>query len=152
MLLISLNLKGSKTKRFLLVLILILTVLAAIFLAFFVLNKPDTECCDYSYLQAREFFLNMNKLDVIEISSSEIQIPSEFSKTYAEYCQMQSQAGFDIEKYKGKKAKLYTYEVKNYENSENVRASLIVVNKKIIAADIYLYEQNGFVEALKARC
>ncbi len=152
MFLMSFNLKGTKIKRFSIVLILILSLLTAILLSHYVLNKQVRENRDYSSAQAREFFLNMNKLDVKELSSRQIQIPSEFSKSYAEYCQMQSAAGFDIEKYKGEKARLYTYEVKNYEDSDNVRASLVVKNGKIIAADIYLYEQNGFVEALQARC
>ncbi|MBQ7132028.1 MAG: DUF4830 domain-containing protein [Oscillospiraceae bacterium] len=152
MFLLSFNLKGQRSKRILVTSFFILLIALAIAVAPKLGEKKKNINCDYSTPQAREFFLNMNKLDVNEISSRKIRIPTEFSKTYNEYCEMQNQAGFKLDNYKGKDAVIYTYEVTNYEDSENVRATLVVCGKEIIAADIYLYEQNGFFTALEAKC
>ena len=69
-------------------------------------------------------------------SSKEVIIPDEFNEVYKSYNEIQKKQGFDLEKYKGKKAIIYTYNITNYEDNENVIADLLVANGVLIGADL----------------
>lgn len=73
---------------------------------------------------------------------TEITIPTEFDSVFSEYNLLQKSEGLDLEKYKGKKATLYTYEVLN--SSEPAVASLIVYKNRIIGGDVSSTSQDGF--------
>lgn len=82
-------------------------------------------------------------------TSKEIIIPNVFNNVYNEYNEIQQQQGFDLRKYKGKKATLYTYNISNYKDNENVVADLIVCEGKLIGADLCdTSADNGFLVAL----
>lgn len=82
-------------------------------------------------------------------SEKEITIPSTFNEVYQNYNSIQKEQGFDLEKYKGKTATLYTYNITNYESSENVIADLIVIDGVLIGADLCdPSADNGFLTAL----
>lgn len=68
-----------------------------------------------------------------QVKSKEIVIPREFPSVYTEYNELQKKSGFDLQKYKGKSAVLYTYFL---ENGEAV--NLIVHKGQIIGGDISL--------------
>lgn len=103
--------------------------------------------------QQRIEFLSKFGYDVISEpkQTKDIIIPEQFDDTYNNYNELQKQQGFNLESYKGKCAKSYSYAVKNYpdmENSENeVRANLIVYNGKIIGGDICSVRLDGFMHA-----
>lgn len=103
--------------------------------------------------QQRIEFLSKFGYDVISEpkQTKDIIIPEQFDDTYNNYNELQKQQGFNLEGYKGKCAKSYSYAVKNYpdmENSENeVRANLIVYNGKIIGGDICSVRLDGFMHA-----
>ena len=103
--------------------------------------------------QQRIEFLSKFGYDVISEpkQTKDILIPEQFDDTYNNYNELQKQHGFNLEQYKGKCAKSYSYAVKNYpdiENSENeVRANLIVYNGKIIGGDICSVRLDGFMHA-----
>ena len=82
--------------------------------------------------------------------STEVVIPSEFDETYESYNLLQQTQGFDLSKYKGKKVMRYTYSVKNYpsDSAENVCATLLVSDKKIIGGDISSTSLGGFMHSL----
>ena len=64
---------------------------------------------------------------------------------------MQKKQGLDLEKYKGKTAKRYSYVVTNYPGvPEGVRANMVVYNDKIIAGDICSLELDGFMHGFQA--
>jgi len=90
--------------------------------------------------------------DIVDepLESTEVIIPSEFDETYENYNLLQQTQGFDLSKYKGKKVTRYTYSVKNYptESAENVCATLLVSNKKIIGGDISSTSLGGFMHSL----
>ena len=78
-------------------------------------------------------------------------IPSEFNEIYENYNAMQKKQGLDLEKYKGKTAKRYSYVVTNYPGvPEGVRANMVVYNDKIIAGDICSLELDGFMHGFQA--
>ena len=79
----------------------------------------------------------------------EITIPGAFGDIYSAYNEIQLSQGFDLEKYKGRAAVLYSYSVLNCPGyAENVTANLIVCDGRLIACDISLNEENGFTKAL----
>ncbi|MGN0586208.1 MAG: DUF4830 domain-containing protein [Oscillospiraceae bacterium] len=83
------------------------------------------------------------------VSKENVTIPSEFNDLYKKYAELQATQGFDLEKYKGKEAILYSYTVLNYPGySENVTANLLVSDDRLIAGEITLNEENGFTEPL----
>ncbi len=79
----------------------------------------------------------------------EIIIPAEFDEAYEKYNEYQKMSGFDLSKYKGRRAKKYTYIIKNYSSrNEEVVANLIVYNGKAIGGDVSASAPNGFVHGL----
>ena len=48
------------------------------------------------------------------LATQEMVIPQEFDDSYAQYIDLQRQQGFDLERYAGKRAKRYSYEILNY--------------------------------------
>ena len=85
--------------------------------------------------------------DVAE-DSKQIQIPYVFNDIYKQYQVIQQKAGYDLEKYSGSNATLYTYNL-IYENRTDVYAHLLVANEKIIGGDISaLSVDNGFINPL----
>ena len=75
----------------------------------------------------------------------EVIIPSDFDETYESYNNYQKISGFDLSKYKGCRAKKYTYRVNNYPNTkEEVIANLLIYNNKVIGGDISSTSLDGF--------
>lgn len=81
--------------------------------------------------------------------TKEIEIPYVFNDIYKQYQEIQEKAAYDLEKYAGSKATLYTYGL-IYENRTDVCAHLIVVDGKIVGGDISaLSVENGFINPLR---
>lgn len=84
-----------------------------------------------------------------EETEKQITIPQEFNEVYTKYNKIQLQQGFDLSKYKGKPATVYTYNVTNYDDNDNIIADLIVCNGELIAADLCdPSAKDGFLVAL----
>lgn len=76
----------------------------------------------------------------------EIIIPSEFDEKYNAYNEYQKISGFDLSKYKGFRAKKYTYLIVNYPDAkEDVYANLLIYNGKVIGGDVSASSYGGFV-------
>ena len=83
-----------------------------------------------------------------EEASKQVEIPYIFSDTYEGYQQIQLEAGYDLKKYAGSKATLYTYNL-IYENRTDVYANLLVADSVIIGGDISaLSVSDGFIKPL----
>ena len=67
----------------------------------------------------------------------ELQMPEEFGESYTDYLALESQQGFDLTKYAGKRVKRYTYEVLNYPTGEEgVIAHLILYKNTVIGGEV----------------
>lgn len=76
----------------------------------------------------------------------EIIIPAEFDERYEEYNNLQKLSGFDLAKYKGLRAKKYTYRVTNYpDHPSDVVANILVYGNKAIGGDVSSTALEGFV-------
>ena len=104
---------------------------------------PDgsTHAIRISYLERLDL-----EVDDSSTSSKEIVIPYEFSDVYKSYNAIQREAGFDLEKYRGTTATLYTYSV---SGNEELEIHLIVANGKIIGGDIASVRLDGEMKPLK---
>ena len=83
--------------------------------------------------------------DANPVSFEEIRIPESFDSVYQDYNAMQIASGFDLSRYKGKKAVRYTYRLLNFPSGGNVFANVICVKGKPVAGDICCPELSGFI-------
>ena len=73
-------------------------------------------------------------------------VPSVFDDVLKQYNNLQKKQGFDLAKYKEKRADCYTYAILNYPNkSSGILATLLVSDGKIIGGDVHSSELSGFM-------
>lgn len=83
------------------------------------------------------------------ISVEELLIPEEFDETYDQYLKLQSDQGFDLTKYQGKRVKRYTYEVANYPTGETgVQIGLLVYKNTVVGGEVLSSQLDGFIHGL----
>ncbi len=84
------------------------------------------------------------------VEIKEIAVPLEFDAVYTEYNNIQKSVGMNLEAFKGKTVKRFSYEVLNYPDSaeKSVIANLIVYNGKIIGGDISSTALDGFMHGI----
>ena len=87
-------------------------------------------------------------VDETAISVKEIVIPEKFSDVYNEYNRLQQTAGFDLSRYRGNKAVVYTYRL---SDSEDTVINLIVSDNNIIGGDISSVRIDGEMKALERK-
>ena len=73
----------------------------------------------------------------------DVIIPSDFNEVYQNYAEMQTQQGFHLEKYRGKRVKLTTYTVNNAPDEMQLEANLLIFRNKVIAGDITSLSDGG---------
>lgn len=93
------------------------------------------------------------KIDEEPKEVKEIIIPEEFDEEYGRYNEIQKQQDLDLKDYRSCRAKIWTYNVKNYPGYENVdgviEGNIIVYDGAVIAGDISCLENdNQFVKTL----
>lgn len=76
---------------------------------------------------------------------TQVIIPVSFDPIYEKYNELQIGEGLDLEKYKGKTVKRYTYLVNNYEYDGTVLANLLIYKNQVIGGDICSANLDGFV-------
>lgn len=77
---------------------------------------------------------------------TEVIIPVRFDPIYEKYNELQIGEGLDLEKYKGKTVKRYTYLVNNYEYDGTVLANILIYKNQVIGGDISSANLDGFVQ------
>lgn len=83
------------------------------------------------------------------LSTQELIIPREFDETYTDYLTLQSEQGFDLEKYAGKRVKRYTYEITNYPTGEQgVQVNLLVSKHTVVGGEVLSPRLDGFLHGL----
>ena len=94
-----------------------------------------------SYLKSLGYII-----EETDISSKNIIIPKDFSDVYSGYNDLQKQAGFDLSKYKGQEATVYTYKLSSDKETE---IHLIISDGFIIGGDIASIRLDGEMKPLK---
>lgn len=115
-----------------------------------VLDAAPAETGDFKNVSTNEDRVKfLNKFGwVVEEQASQVTnvlIPTEFDTIYEKYNQMQLAEGLDLEKYKGKSVKKYTYLVLNYDFDGSVFANLLIYGDRVIGGDISSARTDGFV-------
>ncbi len=84
--------------------------------------------------------------------ADEVIIPAVFDKTYAGYNAVQQAQGLNLEKYKGKTAERYVYQILNYPDySGQVYLTLLVYNGKVIGGDVASPAMDGFLHGFEKK-
>ena len=100
-----------------------------------------------------EFFAGLGwEVDPESESERDVVIPETFDEIFESYNALQKKAGFDLEDYKGKTVKKYTYQILNYPSAEKddiIKADLLVLDGKVIGGDIYSPRLDGFIIGLE---
>ena len=78
----------------------------------------------------------------------EVLIPDEFDDVFTRYNDVQKAADMDLEPYRGRRMKCWTYEITNYPGEEHVLAHLYIYKDKIVGGDIASTALNGFMHGL----
>ena len=83
------------------------------------------------------------------IGTQELLIPKEMDESYQEYLALQSDQGFDLQKYAGKRVKRYTYEIFNYPSGEaGVQANLLICKNTVVGGEVLSPRLDGFLHGL----
>ena len=89
------------------------------------------------------------KINEDPVEVEEVIIPSEFNETYEAYNQIQKDQSMDLEPYKGKRAKRWVYEIKNYPgypaDCKYIRATLLIIDGLVVGGDVSSMEADGFM-------
>ena len=71
------------------------------------------------------------------IATEELLIPETFDDSYAGYLKLQSDQGFDLTQYCGKRVKRYTYQLTNYPTqTEPVQIALLIYKNRVVGGQI----------------
>jgi len=80
------------------------------------------------------------------VEMAEIFIPKDFDAIYSKYNDVQKAQFLNLEKYKNKAVKRYTYEITEYpQYNGTVYANVLVYKEKVVGGDICSAELNGFM-------
>lgn len=141
--------KGNKkTKKVIMFIFLAAIIVLALFLLIKAKGAADadrmyemsTNAQRVEYLNSQGWIVNPDP-----VSKTKITIPSEFNEAYTQYNDLQLSQGLDLTPYKGEEAMLYTYKILNFpDNPDNVTANLLIVNDRLVAADITITGEGGF--------
>ena len=98
----------------------------------------------------RILFLNRCGWEVEEAPTDieEVLIPGEFDGVYNEYNALQTPLGLNLENYKGKSVKRFTYRITNYEYDGSVFAHLLIYKNRVIGGDVASAKADGFIHSL----
>lgn len=83
------------------------------------------------------------------LATQELIIPEEMDASYDEYLALQTEQGFDLAKYAGKRVKRYTYEVLNYPTGEaGVQVNLLICKSTVVGGEVLSPRLDGFLHGL----
>lgn len=143
--------KTVKIKSLLKILLILMAIAGVLLLAVTFVNRlTDRNKIILEDIPSQVAFLESLgwETSVEPVDIREVIIPEEWNSVFEEYNDLQKQQGFDLDKYRGKQATIYTYQILNYDGAENVVANLMVFDGKLIAGDVCSAELGGFMQGL----
>ena len=88
-------------------------------------------------------------IDPAPVETMEVVIPAEFSDVYEKYNELQISQGFDLSKHAGKTATRWTMSINGHPSGEEeVYATLLVINTRLVGGDICAARLDGFMHGL----
>jgi len=111
----------------------------------------DAEKINYKNIKTNDDRINFLKqfgweINPEPVETVEIIIPQEFDTVYKKYNEVQKAQSLNLEKYKNKVVKRYTYEIIGYPVYKGtVYVNILVYKEKVIGGDICSAEINGFM-------
>ncbi|MBZ4645313.1 MAG: hypothetical protein PWR27_181 [Petroclostridium sp.] len=159
MFIVSFKLNRKKLAIVILIIVLLIVLAVSILVKTReagILNTLQKEITyNFSNIKTNEDRINFLKqfgweIEEKPIEIMELQIPKEFDQVYSNYNEIQKEIGLDLEKYKGKRVKRYTYKVLNHPTNKNdeVRANILVYKDRVVAGDIMTTSIHGFMHSL----
>ena len=93
------------------------------------------------------------EVDETSETSENVFIPEKLDDVYKRYNKIQKLSGFDLEKYRGKAVKRYTFRVLNFPDhpKEEVFVNILVYDGKLIGGDCMTVALDGFMLPLDRR-
>lgn len=149
------SVRSSKLKIALTAFAAVLAVAALVMLA----NREKPTVSDStislkaSNAEERTAFLSQFGWEIDEDPAevAEVLIPAEFDKGYEKYNEIQKEQELDLMPYAGKRAKRWTYNIKNYPGYEGrdgvVQANILVYEGAVIGGDVCSTELGGFMQS-----
>ena len=122
---------------------LLLSVVAVIFIAGVLFVSGNAEEKVRNYIESFGWEVRAEAVEV-----EKVKIPEPLDKVYRKYNIMLKKEGYNLEKYCGKKATRYTYEVLNHKFGKNVYANVLICEGEIIGADIMTRALGGFMHGI----
>lgn len=147
MFVISVNAKNKKKLAYLF-LALIFVVCLSLILCYFMSEQTQSAHIEAKDNLSRITFLQTYGWQVDEEATEivEIAIPSVFNDVYTAYNKLQKEQNFNLEPYKGKVCRRYTYRITNYPNTdEEIRANILIYEDNIIGGDVCSLKLDGFM-------
>ena len=89
-------------------------------------------------------------IDEENVIIEDVEIPLKFSDAVSDYADMLKNGGFNLEKYKGKVLKKYTYPVKNHVDKYAV-INIFMYGNEIAAADVVVPRLDGYMHNINER-
>ncbi len=83
---------------------------------------------------------------------SDVLLPRTFSDSVLRYNELQRAQGYDLALYCGKQIKKYVFRIKNHPDAspgENIIATVLVYNGKIIGGDVASVRLDGFMHGFR---
>ncbi len=114
-------------------------------------GKGSTPSQSFKTNEDRVMFLESLgwEVEATPLAEKKVIIPKEFSEVYTAYNKLQLEQGFDLSKYKGMEAALYTYAITNYTGYKgSVVADLYILSDRLIGGDIHALALDGFMHGL----
>ncbi len=144
--------KTVKVKKAAQILGYILMALLLVFVAVFLFNRfyggssaislPD-EASQLEFLHDLGWETSESAIDVRSVI-----IPEEWNDVYEQYNALQLEQGLDLSDYKGCAVEIYTYEIYNYADEDNIVVNLMICDGMLIAGDVCCTELGGFMQGL----
>jgi len=145
--------KAKSSRKRALLILLAAAALIFLFIMGRALFMPGTEF-DLSTLEGRQAYLNSLGWEIDPESEAfrTVVVPDKLEGIMAQYNRMQQANGYDLSLHLGESCSQYSYDLKNYSDSEGgVIVTLYIQDGQLIAADIHSTAVNGFMHGLKAK-
>ncbi|NLJ31651.1 MAG: DUF4830 domain-containing protein [Clostridiales bacterium] len=116
-------------------------------------ETPSAECAGVKYSlnagtgeERVAFFRQFNwQVSPEPVLVQDVTIPAKFNDTYNNYNRIQKDQGLDLAPYAGKVCRQWVYEVLNYPQETEVRATILVYNDRVIGGDLSTTAVDGFM-------